>query len=154
MGIYTLFFDLNKFNSLILNKGRQKSYTIFSFIFIEWYLRKTIINHLNTNFMSFTGNENHDIPLSTASQWTKNYREASGSGATLAHFFGKAAIQAILNQPNCVGIRMYYALDPDGKKQLILVGTDAAENDLVNGLLAERSTACPPICSNSNPLNS
>ena len=39
--------------------------------------------------MSFTGNENHDIPLSTASQWTKNYREANPTGATIAHFFGR-----------------------------------------------------------------
>lgn len=103
--------------------------------------------------MSFTGNENHDIPLSTASQWTKNYREASGSGATIAHFFGKEAIQAILNQQNCVGIRMYYALDQEGKKHLILVGADAAQNDLYEGLLAERSYDCPTSCSSSNPLN-
>ena len=104
--------------------------------------------------MSFTGNENHDIPLAEAAAWTKNYRDASGTGATIAHFFSKAAIKAILDQENCVGIRMYYALDPDGKKHLILVGADANENDLYQGKLAERSKGCPSYCSSANPLNS
>ena len=104
--------------------------------------------------MSFTGNEDHSIPLATASQWTKNYRDANPSGVTIAHFYGKEAIMAILSQANCVGIRIYYALDDNGAKQLILVGANAAENDLYNGLLAERSVKCPEQCSSANPLNS
>lgn len=103
--------------------------------------------------MSFTGNEDHNIPLSTAANWTKNYRTAN-PGSTKGHFFGKDAIQAILTQNNCVGMRIYYALDETGKKQLIVVGTDASENDLFNGLLAERSIDCPPTCGINNPLNS
>ncbi|MBI3234723.1 MAG: hypothetical protein HYZ42_11920, partial [Bacteroidetes bacterium] len=47
--------------------------------------------------MAFTGHENHDITLSTAGEWTKNYRDAN-PGQTKGHFFGKDAIQAILNQ--------------------------------------------------------
>ena len=103
--------------------------------------------------MSFTGHENHDIPLATASEWTKNYRNAN-PGATIAHFFGKDAIEAILSQENCVGIRIYYALDQNGAKQLIITGTDANQNDLCNGKLAERSLPCPSMCSETNPLNS
>jgi hypothetical protein len=103
--------------------------------------------------MSFTGDENHDFPLQTASEWTKNYRNASAATATKAHFFGKAAIQAILNQEGCVGIRIYYALDASGNKQLIIVGADANENDLYQGLIAERSSPCPARCSSVNPLN-
>ncbi len=103
--------------------------------------------------MSFTGNENHDITLKEAAEWTANYREQN-VGAIKAHFFGADAIQAILNQPNCVGIRIYYALDTEGAKQLIVVGADARENDLYEGLLAERSKPCPPFCDGSgSPLN-
>lgn len=104
--------------------------------------------------MSFTGNENHDIPLSTASQWTKNYREANPSGAVKGHFYGKAAIQAILAQSNCVGVRIYYALDDTGAKKLVLTGVDANENDLYNGVLVERGLDCPPYSGTANPLNS
>jgi len=103
--------------------------------------------------MSFTGHEDHDFPLDTAAQWTKNYRDANPTNAIKAHFFGKDAIQAILNQENCVGIRIYYALDPGGVKQLIIVGADANENDLYQGLIAERSMSCPTMCSATNPLN-
>lgn len=103
--------------------------------------------------MSFTGNEDHAITLQEASDWTANYRNAN-PGQTQGHFFGKNAISAILNQSGCVGIRIYYALDENGQKQLIITGVDSNENDLYNGLLAERSFHCPPDCGASNPLNS
>jgi hypothetical protein len=104
--------------------------------------------------MSFTGNEDHSISLATASAWTKKFRNSSNEGDTIAHFYGKEAIQAILDQANCVGIRIYYAIDDNGNKQLVLVGANAAENDLYEGLLAERGTPCPTKCSATNPLNS
>lgn len=103
--------------------------------------------------MSFTGNENHSITLDEASAWTKTYRVANPQ-ALKGHFYGKTALQNILNQTGCVGIRAYYAIDNNGQKQLILVGVDANENDLYNGLLAERSRPCPPYCGSNNVLNS
>lgn len=104
--------------------------------------------------MTFTGNEPHDISLSQASAWTKNYRDTITTGQTIGHYFGKAAIQAILAQPDCVGIRIYYGLDEAGAKQIITTGVDQAGNDLYNGLLAERTIKCPPDCGLANPLNS
>ena len=102
--------------------------------------------------MAFTGNEAEEFPLETASEWTRNYRTAN-PGAKIAHFFGRNIIQRILDQRDCVGIRVYYALD-NGEKQLIMVGVDAKENDLYEGIIAERSYGCPPYCGQSNPLNS
>jgi len=102
--------------------------------------------------MSFTGKEDHNISLATAAEWTANFR-ATNPPAPSAHFYGKNAIQAILNQPNCVGIRVYYALDSAGVKQLIIVGAKSDESDLYDGLLAERSAPCPPYCGSGNPLN-
>lgn len=103
--------------------------------------------------MAFTGNEDHDIPLAQAAEWTKNYRDAN-PGAIKGHFFGKGAIKEILDQANCVGIRIYYALDDAGTKQLIVVGVMADTNDISAGLLAERSIQCPPTCGVANALNS
>lgn len=103
--------------------------------------------------MSFTGKENHDITLAEAAAWTANYRGKNPAPAVKAHFFGKDAIQAILDQENCVGIRIYYALDPKGVKQLIIVGADEAERDLFEGKLAERSWPCPPFCDSNSPLS-
>lgn len=104
--------------------------------------------------MAITGNEDHSISLETASEWTANYRNTIITGETIAHCFGKAAILAILNQEDCVGMRLYYALDEEGTKQIIAVGVDGDGNDLYEGLLAERSIRCPPSCGATNPLNS
>jgi hypothetical protein len=104
----------------------------------------------------YTGNEDHSISLSQASEWTKNYRNTASAVSTnpiTAHLFGKDAILAILNQQGCKGIRIYYALDDAGKQQLIVVGADSSKNDLYEGLLAERSDPCPMCCSSANPLN-
>lgn len=103
--------------------------------------------------MSFTGNENHDITLAEASAWTANFRAANPTSIK-GHYFGNRAIGDILEQTGCVGIRIYYALDDNGVQQLIVVGVDADENDMCNGLLAERSMPCPPYCGNNNCLNS
>lgn len=102
--------------------------------------------------MSFTGKENHDFTLAEAAEWTKRYRDAN-PGATKGHFFGKDAIQAVLNQSGCVGIRLYYALDEKNAKQLIMVGVKSDETDMYEGLIKERSIPCPPICGGENSLN-
>jgi hypothetical protein len=75
-------------------------------------------------------------------------------GEPQAHFFGMNIIKQILAQTGVVGFRVYYGIDENGGKQLIIVGTDADENDLYEGIIAERSVWCPPSCGNANPLNS
>ena len=102
--------------------------------------------------MTFTGNENHDITLQEASHWTANYRNANPD-QTKGHYFGETAIQNLLNQTGCVGMRIYYAITDTGIKQLVIVGVTADGNDLVNGLILDRSVLCPPDCGISNPLN-
>ena|ERR1700741_2298175 len=103
--------------------------------------------------MAFTGNEAEKFPLETAAEWTRNYRQTIENGDTIAHFFGKNIIKEILAQDGCMGIRIYYALDERGKKQLIVVGANSEENDLYEGTIAERSHLCPPFCGGGNPLN-
>lgn len=104
--------------------------------------------------MTLTGNEPHGISLTEAAQMTKNFRNTITTGQTIAHCFGQDAVQNIIDQTGCVGIRIYYGLDNNGAQQLILVGVDTNGNDLYNGLLAERAIKCPQSCSSANPLNS
>jgi hypothetical protein len=103
--------------------------------------------------MTCTSSQNHSITLEEASELTANFRSANPN-AVKCHYFGKDAIQAILNQTACVGIRIYYGQDSNGNKQPVIVGVDEACNDLYQGLLAERGTPCPSNCSTTNPLNS
>ncbi len=108
-----------------------------------------------------TGNENHDISLTDAAVLTKNYRTVpattvvNGITGIKAQAFGKDAIQEILDQSGCVGIRFYYGMEliPPSFK-LIGVGVDANDDDMTSGKLIQHSLMCPTICSTSNVLNS
>jgi len=103
--------------------------------------------------MEITGNVGQEIPIDIASEWTANYRKLNPNGI-LAHAVGQRVILRILGQPDCVGLRTYYAIDENGKQQLIFVGVDKDGNDLYKGIVADRSLPCPNFCSTKNPLNS
>ncbi|MDP1802990.1 MAG: hypothetical protein Q8L81_16630 [Bacteroidota bacterium] len=111
--------------------------------------------NLNSTIM-FTGNEDQRITLADGGQMTRNYRNASGGGGVLilGHYFGKKILTDILAQENCVGIRTYYALSESGEKELVIVGVDKEENDLVQGIIGDRTYRCPPHCGDGNALNS
>lgn len=105
--------------------------------------------------MPFTGNENHGITLAEASQLTANYRNSHPGMSTVKGFYyGKQAIEGILTQDGCVGIRIYYAQNIDGTPTMVITGVDKDENDMFDGQLAEFGTPCPNHCSVANPLNS
>ena len=104
--------------------------------------------------MSFNGDEGTVVTLKEASVWTANYRKNIPVGGTIAHFVGKNKLNMILQQKDCVGVRIYYGIDEKGNKNLVLVGADANENDLANGVIVEYFPKCPPKCSSANSLNS
>ncbi|AKD05688.1 hypothetical protein POKO110462_03670 [Pontibacter korlensis] len=100
---------------------------------------------------TYDGTEGAAIELSQAAKWTKIYRdslaeEATAGGRIKAHFFGRDILLKILKQDGCMGIRMYYAKDENGQKQLILVGANAEGEDMVEGTIADKSHFCPPDC--------
>jgi len=104
--------------------------------------------------MSFSPNEGAIITLAEGAKMTADYRATISSGDILAHAVGKNLFNSILNQLGCVGIRIYYALDENGEKQLVLVGVDSNGNDLTAGVIVDRTKSCPTSCSLKNPLNS
>jgi hypothetical protein len=103
---------------------------------------------------TYTGNEEHEIDLSTASAWTANFRASVPANTTLGHYFGKGIIQSIIDQDEAVGVRIYFAKDGDGVQQLIITGVDENGDDLYEGLLAEMARRNPPYGVTANPLNS
>ena len=105
---------------------------------------------------TFNGTEGEPIDLAQAAAWTAGYRGAEGENAegnvTKAHFFGREILHKLLDQEGCMGIRMYYARDEKGQKQLVLVGADAEGNDMED-LVVDGSRVCPPDCSTGGELN-
>ncbi len=102
--------------------------------------------------MACNGKEGGQISLSEGAAMTAAYR-AANPGATKAHLFGKAILNDILAQDGCMGMRMYYGINNDGEKQLVLVGVDSDEHDMVNGIVADLSKLCPTMCDGNSPLN-
>lgn len=98
------------------------------------------------------------ISKETANRWIKNYHEKnSEQDGIRARFFGLNIIDEILSQHECVGIRIYYACNDEGEKQLLLVGAredgsniwpDDTEQTTVQaaGLIVDASSPCPPYC--------
>lgn len=103
--------------------------------------------------MTIEENTDHSISLNEAAQMTKRYRQSVPAGSIIATGFGKNSLQSILNQEDCAGIRMYFALTEDNKISLVLTGVKDNGNDIYDGQLAEHGADCPPYCSSPNPLN-
>jgi hypothetical protein len=107
---------------------------------------------------TFNGSEGGPIPLSTAKIWTANYRATIKPGETEAHYFGGDIIRRLLDEDRSVGIRMYYAIDDTGNKQLLLVGVDEDGNNLLpeegaaarsadeDPIIGDQAFPCPPHC--------
>jgi len=101
----------------------------------------------------FTGNEDQEISLSEGSAMTSAFRTANPT-AIKAEYFGQKIINLILDQEECVGIRVYNGLDASGVQSSVIVGVDADGNDIVNGVLGDRSVKSPPFSGATNVLNS
>ncbi|MFD2785997.1 hypothetical protein [Hymenobacter rubripertinctus] len=61
--------------------------------------------------------------------------------AEASHFFSKQQLTKLLDQPNCVGIRVYLGLDEQQQPQLVAVGTDALLSDMLRGHVVATSPA-------------
>ena len=55
-----------------------------------------------------TGKEGAVIDIGVAADWTKYHRDRC-PGGTISQFFGCEILQRLLQQPGCMGIRIYYA---------------------------------------------
>jgi hypothetical protein len=104
--------------------------------------------------MDFSENQDHSISLEDAKKLTANYRDWAGEDAIIATSFGKTALNKILSQSGCIGIRMYYGRTDNDDPAMVLVGIAQNGNDLIGGELAELGADCPPFCASPNALNS
>ena len=96
---------------------------------------------------------------------TKDYRDGRQNlvaGADevdrvpICETFEKSHVQSLLNNPDCTGLRAYFAMDGNENVKLILVAVNDADEDLYQGTTAllDRATRCPDMCPPASPLNS
>lgn len=63
-------------------------------------------------------------------KFVKDYHDTFGEGNT--QFVGKNILIELLNQPGCIGISIYNALNEKGEKTVVLVGLDKENNPILN----------------------
>jgi hypothetical protein len=103
---------------------------------------------------TYTGEESFSIGLDDATRLTTKYRETVSIGEMLATYFSKAALNKILGQNGCVGVRIYNGLTAGDQHCFVLVGIRSDGEDIYDGDLAEHGLPCPPYCPLQSPLGS
>lgn len=75
--------------------------------------------------------------------------KAKFPGEVTSSFIGANNVKNILEQKNCIGVRIHNGYDEVNKKiSLVLVGLDADEKEILeNGLILDQMVTCPPRCS-------
>jgi hypothetical protein len=96
----------------------------------------------------------HKITLVEAIALTRRFRETASPNSERGGMFHRAALDELLRQPGCAGVRLYHGRNPDGSAALLLVGVDEQGNDMTDGTILERQYPCPPYCGDPDGLNS
>ena len=99
----------------------------------------------------FNGNEGSVITRTEAATYTGRFTTANPDPDTVrAVFFGKERLQAILDQPDCMGIRVFYALNVDESNTLVCAGALENEDTMATGVIVELGSPCPRVCGDVN----
>ncbi len=70
-----------------------------------------------------------------------------------AYFIGSELIKKIMEQENCIGIRIYNGHNAKtGEYNRVLVGVNAEGEDMVDGVIADELVPCPQHCSRKSSL--
>lgn len=102
--------------------------------------------------MATDRNSGEVITVTEAIGFTHSFQE-NNPEATKAFFVGANKLNLILEQENCIGIRIYNGYDNVPNKQnLVLIGVDKNGEDIRNGVIVEHLVTCPPDCPKSSDL--
>jgi hypothetical protein len=103
----------------------------------------------------FTGREVQEISFEAGSEMTARYREYNPE-AIQAGYLSKDAVVKLLNQKDCVGIKIYFAEYEEREMTMVIVGVTSNENDQIgNGYSCMNNLLpCPQRCGENNMLNS
>ncbi len=100
------------------------------------------------------GPRNHRITVQDAAAHTRRHREAIRTPHEIhSGAYHRDQVRELLQQPGCSGIRIYLGRDARGGSVLVLVGVDAAGEDMTSGTILEEGLPCPPFCPTASPLN-
>ena len=76
-------------------------------------------------------------------------------GEVVSSFIGSANVNILLEQQDCIGLRIYNGYDNvEQKISLVVVGVDRDDNELLaDGLIYDQMVICPPTCPSGTALS-
>jgi len=116
----------------------------------------------------------HFISLSEAAAMTHRYRKnketilagnyKNSNLLPVCETFNRAAIDTLLSQPGCEGIRVYYGMSESLEVHAVIVGVNQNNEDLLavtslrtesedDSIILEKGQRCPDECPPLSPLN-
>jgi hypothetical protein len=101
----------------------------------------------------FPGKDDHRISLDEARALVQRRRKlvTEQPDTPICEFFRREAIDRILAQPGCAGLRVYAGADSQGRQVFVMIGTNEKGQDMT-GEIAERGLPCPIFCDDDSPL--
>lgn len=102
----------------------------------------------------YDGSDGARIDLTVARQWAQNYRSTFPNDIR-SYYFGRDILDQILLQPGCTGIRIYFAINAQNERTLLIAGVDSSGDTMLpvspvvmpgeNSIL-DFIFPCPPFC--------
>lgn len=99
------------------------------------------------------------ITLETAKAWSASWKKAQKEGTVAqitAFLIPGIDVTQAMKEPKVVDVRAYLGIDDESITRLMIVGTDAEGNDLIdekNGYyIYDFSIPCPPKCNKKKPF--
>src|SRR5690554_4500720 len=102
--------------------------------------------------MAIDKNTAEIITLEEAIDFTHSFQKRNPDELK-SFFVGINKLNLILEQKDCVGLRIYNGYNTETQKNnLVLVGVDEKGEDITNGVILEDLFSCPTYCPKSSPL--
>ncbi|WP_375436737.1 hypothetical protein [uncultured Hymenobacter sp.] len=107
----------------------------------------------------FNSKAGEAINSKEAGKQTKKYRKDHKEKTVYANYCGRFAIEQILNNKACVGLRIYRAMSEKGDYGIVVVGVNSAGKDITEGIVTTQSLLiavsydkCESDCDNGSVL--
>ena len=95
------------------------------------------------------------ITLATAQNWAAKW-QSNPDHKIKAFLIPKEDITQLFEYEGVCDVRTYIGIDENGIHKLMIVGTDAAGNDLIDDqnkqYIYDFTQPCPPLCDSKSPL--